>query len=296
MKASILIVSKNRKEDLRRTLLILEKCTGKDNNEILVFLDGSSDGSEELQEEFPQVRWQVSKKGIGASRARNLLYKKATGEILFGFDDDSHPLQQDFVEKTFSLFKSNENLGIIAFREIKGIYQYDEQIPKELLAEKKDYPTKDFMGCGFAIKKEVYDRTRGFPVWIDIYGEEACVALEVMELGYDLLYTYRISVNHRVDRDLRKRSGANYYRFEKQLKNTTYFYWVYYPFPLAWIKIGRLYFMNFKKYALKDKKYLKGWFTAMHLNFRELPSVFRYRDPVSKETLDRFNKLKNPNY
>ena len=104
MEASILIVSKNRRDELRKTISILEKCVNKREHEILVFLDGCTDGSGELQEEFPWIQWYSSEVSIGASRARNLLYKEARGSVLFGFDDDAHPMQEDFLQLTIEIF------------------------------------------------------------------------------------------------------------------------------------------------------------------------------------------------
>ena len=296
MKASILIVSRNRKAELRKTLGILENYIDRDRHEIRVFLDGSSDRSEELENIFPWVHWYRSEKTLGASGARNILYGKAKGEVLFGFDDDAHPLQSDFIKRTFEVFDSNKNLGIIGFREIKGVYSSDDQIPPELLAEEEDYFSNEFLGCGFAIKKEVYHRTRGFPVWIDIYGEEVCLAWETIVEGYDILFSYRVLVNHRVDRENRKAMGAGYFRFGKQLKNTTYFYLVYYPFPLLIKKILKLWLHNFRKYALRDKQFFTAFFSALGQVVVNLNKILKYRQPVTQENLRKIKQLQNPGY
>jgi GT2 family glycosyltransferase len=296
MEASILIVSKNRKEELSKTLFILKDYVKLEIHEICVFLDGCSDDSWKLKNVFPWVNWQSSETSLGASRARNILYKTAKGEVLFGFDDDAHPLQVNFIELSQALFNQKPNLGIIAFKEIKGVFETDDLIPKELLLEKNDFYVNGFSGCGFAIRKDIYDKTRGFPVWVDIYGEEVCVALETLELGYDILFTHKIMVNHRVDLKLRKIEGSNYFRFGKQLKNTSFFYLVYYPFPLLIKKIGRLYFLNFKKYGLKDKSFFREYFSAFCLMSINMRKVIKHRRPISKKTLDVFNRLSNPNY
>jgi len=293
MLASVLIVSKNRKEELDKTLNILEGFIDKELHEIKVFLDGCTDSSLELEQKYPWVIWQVSEISLGASKARSILYASALGDLLFGFDDDSHPLQNNFIQLTKELFLENPKLGIIAFKEIKGKFE-NNVIPIE--HENQDILVNDFLGCGFCVKREVYNSTRGFPVWIDIYGEEVCVALETLEKGYDILYTNKISVNHRVDVAFRKLQGANYFRFGKQLKNTSFFYLVYYPFPLLLKKIARLYFLNFKKYALQDKYYLKEYWKAAKINLLAIPKILKFRQTVSKETLKRFNSLSNPKY
>ncbi|MFV8226689.1 glycosyltransferase family 2 protein [Christiangramia aquimixticola] len=296
MRASILIVSKNRKEELSRTLTILDRYIDYEKHEIRVFLDGCKDGSAQLINEFEHIHWLFSDESIGASRARNVLYKTAVGELLFGFDDDAHPLQSNFIEIASDLFKENPSAGILAFKEIKGIFNSDFQIPETLKNQKADFLVNDFIGCGFAVRKKVYDETRGFPAWIDIYGEEVCLAIEVLDKEYDIIYTHKIQVNHRVDNEMRKQTGANYFRFGKQLKNTAYFYMVYYPFPLLLKKIARLYFLNLKKYAFQGRKYFYQFWKAFFINMFNIGKIWRERKPVKMETIATFNNLSKPHY
>src|SRR5690606_13336476 len=144
-------------------------------------------------------------------------------------------------------------VGVLAFQEIKGVFNSDTEALTQRQEILEEFLCSEFVGCGFAIRKEVYQATNGFPLWIDIYGEESCVSIEVLAQGYDILYTNSISVNHRVNREERFKIGRNYFRFEKQLKNTAFYYLVYYPFPLY--KISRLLWHNFKKYAFTDWNY-----------------------------------------
>lgn len=295
MEASVLIVSKDRKEELDKTLKILEGVINKEIHEIRVFLDGCHDNSIQLKEKYSWVHWQVSQMSVGASKARSILYKLALGNLLFGFDDDAHPLQPNFIQLAEKLFNEHPSLGIIAFKEIKGRFE-NNIIPDAPYQSGPDILVNDFLGCGFCIKREVYNSTRGFPVWIDIYGEEVCLAMEILEKGYDIVYTHKISVNHRVDLAFRKMQGANHFRFGKQLKNTSFFYLVYYPIPLMIKKITRLYFLNFKKYGLQDRYYFREFWKAVKINFLAVPKVLKFRKPVSKETLRRFYSLSNPKY
>ena len=295
MKASILIVSRDRKAELQKTLLILEECLQKEQEELLVYLDGPTDGSEELQVVFPWIRWYISKEVRGASKARNILYRKAKGDILFGFDDDSHPLQRNFIDISEELFAENKKVGILAFKEIKGDFAPDKDI-SGLVTKREDYLVKDFLGCGFALKRHVYNRTRGFPVWIDIYGEEVCLAMETLDLSYDILFTYKVVVSHRTQKQKKNIFGANYFRFGKQLKNTAAFYLVYYPFPLLLKKIFRLYIRNFQKYGSKDSRFFRKFLFSLAGFSVKIPYLLKYRKPVNKETIRRFNELKNPEY
>lgn len=294
MQASILIVSKNRKEELERTLQILEKLINFSIHEVLVLLDGCDDRSELLKNKYNWVNWTILEKSIGASSARRVLYKNALGEIFIGFDDDAHPLQPNFIEITQTLFHENINLGIITFQEIKGVFQNDKEAIAQIALDKIEYFCNDFLGCGFAIKKEVYLATNGFPEWIDIYGEESCVAIEVMAKGFNILHTNKIAVNHRVNKEERKNSGANYFRFGKQLKNTTFYYLVYYRFPAY--KIARLFWHNFNKYALMDTTYFKIYFKAMGIILISFPKLMRYRKPINSSVIRKIKGLPSPKF
>ncbi|MHB1105101.1 MAG: glycosyltransferase family 2 protein [Lutibacter sp.] len=289
MKASILIVSKNRKSALEFTLQVLERYLDLSIHEVVVFLDGCSDNSELLLIQFDWVKWYVSENSIGASAARHQLYPKAQGQFLIGLDDDSHPLNYDFIERTAYIFEKFPNVGIIAFQEIKGIFESDEDALKQVNLKEEEYYCSEFIGCGFAIRKDVYMATNGFPVWIDIYGEESCLSLEVLAKGYDMIYSNSIKVNHRVNIAERKLIGQNYFRFGKQLKNTTYYYLVYYPFPL--VKILKLYGHNFNKYALMDWTYFKVFFKTIFEVLLGAPIVMKHRSPVDKKVLKKIRSL-----
>lgn len=286
---SILIVSKNRKEDLLKTLNILDSLIDKSKVEVLVFLDGCTDSSEDLQNELTWVRWFVSPKSIGASAARHKIYPLAVSDILIGLDDDAHPLNEDFIFKIETIFYKYPNVGILAFEEIKGIYQSDIEALKKAEKEKKEFLSSEFIGCGFAIRKSVYNQTNGFPVWIDIYGEESCLSIEVLSKGFDMLYSNEIKVNHRVNKEQRKLSKQNYFRFEKQLKNSTYYFLVYYPFPL--FNILKMYWHNFKKYALLDREYFKRYFKTIFVVLIHIPKILKYRNPVDKSLILKMRNL-----
>lgn len=291
MQASILIVTKNRKEELETTLKVLACQIDFSIHEVLVFLDGCTDDTITLKNSMPWVKWFSSEKSVGASAARNSLYLNATGVFFIGLDDDAHPLNEDFIFKIETLFNKYPNVGVLAFEEIKGVYSSDVEVLNQAEKEKIEFLSSEFIGCGFAIRKSVYNETNGFPVWIDIYGEESCLSIEVLSNGYDILYSNEIKVNHRVDREQRKANKHNYFRFEKQLKNSTYYYLVYYPFPV--VKILKLYWHNLKKYALSDSKYCEIYFKTIFTVLLHIPKILKYRDPVDKRVIRKIKILSN---
>lgn len=293
MELSILIVTKNRPDELEITLAKLFDLLNLSKHEVLVFIDGC-EKTKLLIPKYPWVNWESSDKSKGASPARNALYKKAKGEILIGLDDDAHPLSHDFINQIQCIFAKEIKIAIIAFQEVKGIFRNDQEALLNSNTTEECYYTNDFVGCGFAIKNEVYQLTNGFPVWIDIYGEESCLAMEVLALGYEIYYDNKIIINHRIDKLKRLHQGRNYFRFEKQLKNTIFYYLVYYPNPFY--KICKLLFHNFKKYGLSDKIYFRLFWKSIVLVIINFRKVLHYRNPVKVKTLQKIKSLKSLKY
>lgn len=291
MEISFLIVTKNRPDELHFTLKKLQAVFDATNHEVLVYIDGCA-ATEKIQIQFPWVKWYVGDKSVSASPARNFLYAKAVGEIFIGLDDDAHLISEHPIQTIQSYFKSNENLGVLAFLEIKGLFEN----PKKKLVgiENEEYLTTEFIGSGFAIRKKVYDETNGFPAWIDIYGEETCVSLEVLDLGYDILYSNQVAVNHRINVEKRKLQGKNYFRFQRQLQNSFRIYIVYYRYPLK--RILKLLLHNFRKYALSDWTYFRLFLKAIVNMFVNFSKVIKYRKAVKQSTLMRLNALKMIKY
>lgn len=293
MKASILIVTKNRPDELRFTLNRLRSVLDLAVHEVLVFIDGC-EKTKPLVAEYDWVIWEVSEKSISASPARHRLYQKAKGAVFIGFDDDAHPLNNDFIRLTEEKFDENPEVGILAFQEIKGVFASDEDVLAQANRTIENYFVSDFIGSGFAIRNEVYRQTNGFPTWIDIYGEEPCLSIEVMDLGYKILYTTEIIVNHRINRENRLSQGRNYFRFEKQLRNVFFYYVVYYPNPT--VKIMKLLYHNFKKYALQDFTYFRLYGKAVFSMVTRFFSILKFRKPVKAATLQRMKTFENIKY
>ena len=292
MQVSFLIVTKNRPAALAFTLNKLKAQIDLSVHEVLVFIDGCT-ATEALIEHYNWVQWTVSEKSISASPARNALYKKATGAIFIGLDDDAHPITTDFIAQVQAQFLTDATLGIIAFQEIRGIYDSDEEA-LFYFKVKDSYFTNDFIGCGFAIQQSVYQQTNGFPVWMTIYGEEPALALEVLDLGYTIYYQNDIAVNHRVDVKKRMEQRRNYFRFEHQLRNSIRFYLVYYPNPF--LKVIKLLVHNFKKYGVTDFHFFRLYSKVVFTFLIQIVSILSYRKPVKKETLQKRKQLKSMNY
>ena len=285
---SILISTKRRTKELDLTLNKLQEVLHNENYELLIVVDGCKDTEEFSKANWKSVYWFYLKKSVGASAARNFLYKKAKGKYLIGLDDDAHFISKTPFKFVEEIFKNNPDAGIIAFQEFRGIH-IDPNLQENPIYRKAN----DFIGCGFCIRKDVYDLTSGFPVWMDIYGEEHCVATEVLSLGYDIIYTNTISVHHRVNKSDRENANHNIFRFKKALLNTNKYYIVYYPIHMLPKYLLKLFLHNFIKYGLMSFIYFVA-FMQVYIKFIiQLPFLLKHRNPVTKEMI-RYKEALTP--
>ncbi len=83
-RVSVAVVSHNRVEHLRRCLASLEKAEGRPEFQIIVVDNGSTDGSAELEAEYPDLQWIRLPKNFGLTKAWNLGWRAANAEyVLF---------------------------------------------------------------------------------------------------------------------------------------------------------------------------------------------------------------------
>jgi GT2 family glycosyltransferase len=83
-RVSVVVVSHNQVDWLRRCLASLEASEGRDRFQIIVVENGSSDGSSQLDLDFPNAQWIRLPKNFGLTKAWNLGWRAAdAGYVLF---------------------------------------------------------------------------------------------------------------------------------------------------------------------------------------------------------------------
>ncbi len=88
-KVSALVVSYNRKDLLRRAIEALERSEGRATIEIVVVDNGSTDGSQDLESEFPRARFIRIPRNFGLTKALNLGVRGSEGEYVFFLHEDT---------------------------------------------------------------------------------------------------------------------------------------------------------------------------------------------------------------
>jgi hypothetical protein len=88
-RVTVVVVSRNRAALLRRCLESLEKSEGRETLQIVVVDNGSSDGSAELDADFPQVQLIRLPKNFGLTKAMNIGWRAADADYVLFLHDDA---------------------------------------------------------------------------------------------------------------------------------------------------------------------------------------------------------------
>jgi len=106
-RVSVIIVSWNRKELLRRSL---EALGG--SHQVIVVDNGSSDGSAAIEDEFPGARFIRLPKNFGLTKALNLGIRSAEGEYLLFLHDDAC-ISAEGASQLADLLESASGIGAV---------------------------------------------------------------------------------------------------------------------------------------------------------------------------------------
>jgi GT2 family glycosyltransferase len=245
MKASIVVATYNRKDKLEKCLNALANQTyPKDDYEIIIVDDGSTDGTyeflKEKQKEIKNLRI-FRQNNKGPASARNLGVKNAKGEVIF-FTDDDVIVPNNWIEEFLKVFeKYPEVVAVGGYLEAS-----EEMIKRNIFAKYEAYmsrlvynmPNELYIGgvetfgvvtCNAAYKKKVIEEVGYFDETFPVAaGEDADLKLRVALKGYKFAFI-PLKAIHIQD--------YNFKRFYRQLKAR---------------KIGELYFINKWKHVLND--------------------------------------------
>jgi len=140
---SILLITWNRLRMLQECLGSLLETTHGDNYEIIVWNNGSDDGTKEYLDEIavehPEVRPIHNPKNVGLN-AVALSVKQARGYYLVEMDDDVLRFPDDWLAKMLHAFKNIPNIGYLVANVVQDEYTMGEKGPPE------EYEVVDYDG------------------------------------------------------------------------------------------------------------------------------------------------------
>ncbi len=187
-----MITTRNRCEDLRRTLLrLMRLCPGP--IEVLVCADGCSDATVRLvQTEFQAVKLLIHEQGIGSVGSRDRLLRKAVGDWVLSLDDDSYPMADDFFARIVYAIESHPEAKVFTFPELRDEgFVSDSKTPQSPGHYVSAYPN-----CAALMDRRFYLAQPGFPLHFVHMYEEPDYALQCYAAGAAVWFEPSLTVRH----------------------------------------------------------------------------------------------------
>ena len=279
MNASLVITSKNRKEDLK--VAIQSAISQTLLHEIIVIDDGSNDGTSQMvADEFPGVLLHIFNESKGLIVRRNEGASLATGDVIFSIDDDAEFSSPYVVEQTLKEF-SDSRIGAIAipYIEPRKAHVLLQKAPDE----NKIWVTDRFIGTAHAVRRDLFLKLGGYRVNLIHQGEEGDFCIRMLNFGLFVRCGSSDPIIHHESpkRDFQR---MDYYG----CRNSILFLWQNAPFKnLPIYLIGTT--INCLRWTFVPKRFLTRLLGVIggYLDFLKAP-----RRPVSRSTFFLWNRLK----
>jgi glycosyltransferase involved in cell wall biosynthesis len=278
--ATVVITTRNRKEDLRRAI---QSCLGQDTDiEVLVFDDASTDGTSEMvQRDFPKVRLITIKKRSGLIVLRSRGFWEAQTPIVFSIDDDARFTDPSTVREALKAFTEDATLGALALR-------YTEPNRTARQGYMREVPSgtqlRNYIGCAHAIRVDVAKKLGGYREYLVHQGEERDLSIRMLHAGYSVRYLNSPPIVHEPS-PIRDHNRLAYLGH----RNTFLFDVINVPFPNV---VGRL--SADVLLLLKHRITLRTFPSRVYNTFRSLVACLWFlpkRAPVSRETYRLYKSL-----
>jgi GT2 family glycosyltransferase len=273
LSCAISIATHNRLPELRRTLAVVRGLNPAPD-EIVICADGCSDGTAEfVRTEFPGAKLIEHPNPHGSIRSRIELMRTAPSDIVISLDDDSYPLESDFIARVRELFATRPHVAVASFP------QRTDEFPETLTVPGfgTSRYTANYVNAAAAFRRKIYLELEGWPEEFEHAYDESDYTLQCLAAGYAVFYDAGIMIRHHFT-GLKRNEVRTHHR---HARNEQWSLWRRCPFPLvlALAPYRALAQLNYARkrgpaWMLREPAW---WLMAL----RGLPAALRKRRPIS---------------
>ena len=268
MKLSVVILNYNVRYFLELCLKSVEAALSDLDAEIIVVDNNSSDDSCYMVKSlFPNVIIIENKENYGFSKGNNQGVAIAKGEFICILNPDT-VVAEDALVTLLQFAEKTENLGIIGCRLIDGsglfLPESKRNIPtptvalNKLLGFSKHYYANQLdefeigqvpilVGAFMVLKKEVFQKVKGFDEDYFMYAEDIDLSYRIYKLGYENFYNGSVTLLHfKGESTLRDKKYASRFYGAMQIFYKKHFKSNIFYDLLVWIGIKAVYLFSGK--------------------------------------------------
>lgn len=284
---SIVILTYNRVEILRELLESISLISYSPLD-VIVVDNHSTDGTEALlTQHYSRYTYIRTEKNLGVS-ARNLGIEKARGAIVICLDDDVFGINDRAIHDLIDCFNNNRKIGAINFKIIHydtgEICNWVHHCDPDMFSE-KTFSTYEITEGAVAFRKTAINLSGLYPDFYFISHEGPDLAYRLINIGFDVIYTGRITVRHRHS-NLGRESWFNYYY---DTRNHLWLAARHFP-ALYLMKYLFISLSSTLVYSIRDG-FLKYWLKAIVDGLVGLPTIVKGRKVLSHDTMDKIHEI-----
>jgi GT2 family glycosyltransferase len=277
---SILIATKDRPDDLRRTLRELRRQVYP-ALELIVIDDGSSTPLQPIvDQEWPGAVFIRRPQSAGQCQRRSEGFQIAKGAYVLQLDDDSHPVDANAIAESVAVMEKNSSWGVLSFYVFNGAI-----LPAELPALQPKYFSA-FVGCGVLFRTAALRQVGGYREFFGNEWEEEELGLRMLAAGWVIYFFPAIAIHHHVS--VRNRNQER--TWSRNIRNKLWAMTIHMPVRRLPMETGWIAFVGFLD-AVRMLRF-RSYGQALAQFLGGLPRVVRLRAPMPAIALRRYDAIR----
>jgi len=224
MTITVMIATRDRCHDLRITCSKLMQLRPLPD-EVIIWSDGCTDGTAAMvRSDFPGFQLIESARPMGSVFGRDRMLRLARGEVVVSLDDDSHPVQRDFLIRLHNVIEQHPEAAVVSFAELRDGGEYAGLDKTE---SSRGHYVSSYANCAAAMRRDFYLAQPGFVPFFGHMYEETDYALQCYAARAGVWFEPTVVVRHR-------QSGVNraaMARHQQNARNELCSVWLRCPWP-----------------------------------------------------------------
>lgn len=289
-KFAILITTKNRIEELLKTLKEIDHLLVRDDVECIIWDDGSTDDTyHTIEKKYPDIRIYRNERSKGLIYSRNRLLSETTAKYAISLDDDLHFITRNPLELIEDFFLRHQDCAVISFRIFWSTIAPTSTEHYEAVEQ-----VRNFAGGAHVWRMDIWRSIPDYPEWFIFYGEEEFASYQLYRQKKAIYYVPDILCHHRVNLKERKKQKDYIIRLRRSLRSGWYLYALFHPFRVIPKNLAYSLWQQLKLRVFKgDLKALIAIFQAIGDVIINIPRLIKNRSALSLKEFKEITKLPN---
>lgn len=231
---SVVVLSHNRREELRRNMQVLCDLQALTGFELIVVDNASDDGTREdlgeLRRQYPELIIILSERNLGVAGGRNLGWSTASRDFILNLDDDTR-VDLGALRALCAELAASATIGIVTPRVVHAITGVCQNPYADTVRE-----PANFHGACHIVRRALWQSVGRLDPECSFGGEELDYTIRARAAGYVTVCTPNVTVHHN---SLVRPPSIDLLRRERWLYNYTRVLFKHFPPVRALLYAGR---------------------------------------------------------